>query len=96
MNKLKDSDKEKVVAFFEHLPQWEFQRMRYISSVTIRSPQGNALIIMRAVSAEGPRVCFVGGEDATAAMVKAVNLAKQDGLKWKVDEFAMREGDETE
>lgn len=48
---------------------------------------GEGLLVIRAVFPAGLQVAFVGSEDLGGCLVKAVNLANRDGLRWRADKY---------
>lgn len=59
-----------------------------LTGFSVKIAEYDTLIVVRAILAGRPQVCFVGGSDLAGSLLKLSDLARRDKLRWRVDEFA--------
>lgn len=58
-----------------------------LTGVAFKMNGGDCLAIVKASSADGPLVCFVGAEDWGSVLMKLVREGQRGRLRWKPDEY---------
>lgn len=55
---------------------------------SVRMTEFDVLLTLKAEFPAGRQVCFVGGEDLSGVLRRAVKEGNQDALQWRVDKWA--------
>lgn len=60
-----------------------------VTGVSVKVSPSGLLMVIKAVSAEGPKVAFVGASDFGDLLQKGNDLCNGGQLRWKEDRFAL-------
>ena len=89
--KSQELDKLQVLEEFLARGMWflELGEGVRVSGATIKVEPSGYLLVLKARSAEGPKVAFVGAGTLDGMRRKLVSGAQQGTLAWRVDQFAL-------
>lgn len=60
-----------------------------LTGITIKVEPAGKLVILKAITAEGPKVAFVGAGTLDAFRRKVTNREERESINWRVDQFAL-------
>jgi len=69
----------------------EWKDVTRVTRASLKINPGGFLLVICAISGEGPKVTFVGGESIKRVVTKLKNGAREGTLKWRADKYAFDE-----